>query len=175
MRKLLCACIGVVAALASGPFSSFAASTTTNLPVSATLVAGCAVSATGINFGSVPSGATIQQQDATGIVTVTCGLGAPYTVYMGAGTAAAIPTRGMRSVSNPNGVTMRYNLYQDSSHLVIWGDAGGGDTFPAGTGLQLFGSGQADNLTVYGRILQDTTPPTVTGDYTDTVLVTLVF
>lgn len=152
-----------------------AASVTTTLPVSATLVAGCSVQTAGINFGNVVSGSAIQPQDATGLVTVTCAGSSNYVVYMGAGTRTGGTTRGMAPVSATTGATLRYNIYQDAAHTILWGDAGGGDTFSAGTGLAGTGNGLAQSLTVYGRILLDITPPTIVGNYTDTVLVTLVF
>lgn len=170
--------IGVVFAIVTtfaGADVGRAASVTTTLPVSATLLAGCSVQTAGINFGNVVSGSVIQPQDATGLVTVTCAGSSNYVVYMGAGTRTGGTTRGMSLVSNPTGVTIRYNIYQDAAHTILWGDAGGGDTFSGGTGLAGTGNGQAQSLTVYGRILLDSTPPTALGNYTDTVLVTLVF
>ena len=106
------------------------------------------------NIGSTASAPT----SATGTINVTCTARSPFTVYMGSGQNALNGTNRMVSGSN----YLKYVLYADSSFSTAWTNTNG----VAGTG-----TGTSQNLTVYGRIPTQPTPPL--GSYTDTVIVTL--
>jgi spore coat protein U-like protein len=129
----------------------------------ATVLANCAVSATGVNLGS--SGPIQSNVDAAGTVTVQCTSSTPYAVALNGGNAGASdPTK--RKMSK-GAETITYGLYQNSARTQPWGMSAGSNTV-GGTGT---GSGQA--LTVYGRVASQTTPSP--GTYTDSVVVTVTY
>jgi spore coat protein U-like protein len=129
----------------------------------ATVLANCSVSATGVNFGS--SGPITSNVDATGTVTVQCTNSTPYTIALNGGNAGASnPTQRKMSKAAE---TITYGLYQNSARSQPWGSTSGTNTV-AGTGT---GSNQA--LTVYGRVASQTTPSP--GTYTDSVIVTVTY
>jgi spore coat protein U-like protein len=163
--RWLCVCsllLGLWGA-AVAPRPAMAGSTTTTLGVSLTINTACTVSAAPIAFSaqSVLSAAVSQ----TGSVVVTCSNTSPYTVQLdqGAGASATVANRLM---TGPGSATVAYGLYQDAARTVNWGNAAG--SWVAGTG-----AGNAQVLTVYGRILVQTTP--APGAYADTVNVTVSF
>jgi spore coat protein U-like protein len=123
----------------------------------------CNVSATNISFGSIAALSAIV--DATGTITVQCTQTTAYNVGLNAGTGAGatVTTRKMTAGTN----TVDYSLYRNSSRTQVWGTTIGTDTI-AGTG-----SGANQNLTAYGRIPVQTTPPPAT--YNDTITVTVTY
>jgi len=129
----------------------------------ATVLANCSVSATGVNFGS--SGPINTNIDATGTVSVQCTNATPYTVALNGGNAAAgDPTQRKMSKGSE---TITYGLYQNSARNLPWGSTSGGNTV-GGTG-----SGASQALTVYGRVASQAMPSP--GTYTDTVVVTVTY
>ena len=140
---------------------ALAATVTTTLPVSATVLSVCIVSALPLAFGNY-SGA---QNNATTSVTVTCSLGATYNVGLdaGASTGATVTTRKMTLVTN----TLNYSIARDAAYTQNWGVTIGTDTEP-GTG-----SGLPQAVTVYGRIPAGQF--SAAGAYTDTVGVTVTY
>ncbi|NGY04417.1 Csu type fimbrial protein [Solimonas terrae] len=122
-----------------------------------------ALSASDLDFGS--RGVLSANIDQTSTINITCTSGAPYTVKLNAGANAGttndVNTRRMKS-SATNYVS--YNLYSDSA---------GGTTWDNTTGVTRSGTGSVENITVYGRVPPQTTPPADT--YTDTVTVTLTY
>lgn len=75
------------------------------------------------------------------------------------------PTFGARELRSGNDV-LRYNLYVDPGHRIVWGDG------TEGTRVHGAASGNAE-VTVYGRISpgQDVSP----GSYSDSLVVTVFF
>jgi len=147
------------------PACSAAIPSTTNatFTVSATVAANCLVLAQNINFGSI--GVLSANVDATGQVTVTCTPTTSYTISLNGGTTGSPPAS--RKMSK-GAETVTYGLFKDAARSQIWGDASTpGSTVP-GTG-----TGLAQNLVVYGRVLPQTTPSP--GLYTDTVVVTVTY
>ncbi len=157
--------VGTVLAITIAPVMSFAGSASTNLNVSASVVANCTISTADLGFGSYdPVVAHASSPlDGTGTVTIACTKGSVTTVDLGLG-------------SNPSGTTRRmsdgtefltYELYQDSSRTVVWGS--GASTRNTGTAANK----SPQPFTVWGRIAagQDVT----VGSYTDTVLATVNF
>jgi spore coat protein U-like protein len=129
----------------------------------ATVLANCKVSATGVNFGS--SGPITSNVDATGTVSVQCTNSTPYTVALNGGNAAASdPTK--RKMSK-GAETITYGLYQNSARSQPWGSSSGTNTV-GGTG-----TGSSQPLTVYGRVASQTTPSP--GSYADSVVVTVTY
>jgi spore coat protein U-like protein len=149
-----------------------AATVTSNFTVQADVVASCTIATTGINFVNydpVVANHTTPL-DANGTVTVACTSGAVTAIGMSQGanqaasSTAAMPLRQMVSGANH----VRYDLYQDTLHALIWGDVG------SGADMAYTSTGMAPVVfNIYGRMAagQDA----VTGTYTDTVTATIQF
>lgn len=129
--------------------------------------AACNVNTTAVNFGSY-NVFTATPDDATGRVRLRCmGTRPPsVTVHLDKGGAPTFTPRQMRKGTE----TLDYNLYQDSTRTVIWGDGTGGSQTvvqpnpPLNTNI---------DVTVYGRIPagQDVS----SGAYFTTVTATIFF
>lgn len=158
----------ITLAMTAGP--AIAATVTTTLPISLTVGAGtCSVSASGVNFGTIPASGSVL---ATGTITVNCQSGVAYSVSMDAGSNFSVFQT--RAVKNTNGTDLTsYELYKDSARTQIWGDSGFANTYTKGSPVQGTGSGNPQPLTVFGgasgsSFLQS-------GTYSDSVLVTVNF
>lgn len=159
-------------ALALGATTGVQALTqTSNLSVTASVSANCAISTAPVAFGAydptvVNASADL---DGTGTVNVTCTSGASTTVTLGQGANAdtgstdAVPLRRMN-----DGATnyLAYFLYSEATRTTVWGNT-------AGTGLAHTGTGSQVGLTVYGRVTGGQNVPT--GSYSDTVVATVTF
>lgn len=142
----------------------FAATTTGNLLVNATVNAACIFgNITSVNFGNY----TGVQNDATGTIEVNCTNGTAYTVSLGPGTGPSATTTNRLMTGVPSATTLAYALYRDPGRTQNWGNVIGTDTV-AGTG-----SGAVQTLTAYGRIVAGLTP--LSGSYNDTVLITITY
>jgi spore coat protein U-like protein len=150
----------VLSILGFGPVST-ASTATANFAVSVLVSATCSITTTPLNFASY-SGLVDQ---ATSILTLTCTNTTPYTVGLSAGngTGATVTTRSMTA----GAVALNYGMYRDAAYLNNWGMTAGTDTV-AGTG-----NGNAQTLTVYGRIPagQFVTP----GAYSDTIVAAITY
>jgi spore coat protein U-like protein len=155
-----------IALVTTTPRPIWATTATTTFNVQITITNACVIgSATNINFGTVGViGAT--GVSATGTITATCTLLAPYNVGLnqGAGTGATIGARLMTSAA---AATVTYSLYQDASHLLVWGNTIGTNTVAS------VGTGTAQAFTVFGLVPSQTTP--AANVYNDTITVTLTF
>lgn len=144
----------------SQPASAATASTT--FQVTATVQATCLISANPLAFGTY----TGTQTDATSTLSVTCTNTTPYNVGLDAGTAtgATVTTRRM---TGPSSALLNYALFSDSARTITWGNTVGTNTV-TGTG-----NGNAQTLTVYGRVAagQFVAP----GAYADTITATITF
>lgn len=132
--------------------------------VSATLAAGCNVSATTLNFGS--SGVLAGAVNQTSTVTATCTSTTPYSIGLNAGNGSGATVTN-RKMTGGGGATIKYSLYSDSTRTTNWGNTVGTDTV-SGTG-----SGLGQNYTVYGQVPSQSTPAPAT--YSDTIVVTVTF
>lgn len=130
--------------------------------VTLTITAGCTVSATNLNFGTAQVLAA--NTDSTSVVTPTCTNTTPYTVSVdaGGGTGATVA---VRKLTGPGG-TVNYSLYQDAARLTVWGTTGT-------AAVSATGNGNAQPLTVYGRVPAQTSVSP--GTYVDTVSVTVTY
>lgn len=63
---------------------------------------------------------------------------------------------------------VRYQLYQNAAYTTPWGDGIGGTSAVTGTG-----SGSSQAITVYARVLPQTTPSA--GNYSDTIIATITY
>ena len=134
----------------------------TTLPVSGSVAANCSVSAGTLGFGSY-SGA---QVNSSATVSVNCSNGAPYQVSLGGGSNQSGSTRRM---AGPLSSYLNYELFRDSARTLAWGDG----SAQLGSRQSGTGSGNAQSLTVYGRIPAGQSP--AAGSYSDSVVVTVEY
>jgi spore coat protein U-like protein len=143
------------------------ATTTTNLPISATVAAKCLVSADAMDFGAYdPVGANAATALTTqGAITVTCVKNTNYSIALGPGLNYA---NGERNMSNGTGL-LHYELYSDSGLATVWNDGSNGGSLLSGTAASL----APLSIPVYGQVFpgQDV----AAGNYSDTVTVTVQF
>lgn len=146
------------------PSGALAATATDTMTVTATVQSGCVLTASPLAFGIYnPTSAT--SLDATTTVLVTCTLGTPYNVGMGAGAGTGATTAVRKLTSSGN--TLNYALYQNAGRTTNWGNTVGTDTLSATAGLL------PNAITVYGRIPSGQN--TLAGVYTDSVTVTVTY
>jgi spore coat protein U-like protein len=158
-RLLACAALGYAV-------PGWAATVTTTFTVTATVVPTCSVSASALSFGTAIPNPINTNVDATSTITATCSAGAPYTISLNAGTGAGATFASRRMTSGPN--ALAYTLYTDAGRSIIWGDGTSGSSTFNGAG-----TGVAQAITVFGRILSGQSVPT--GAYSDTITVTITF
>ncbi|MEQ1515426.1 MAG: spore coat U domain-containing protein [Usitatibacteraceae bacterium] len=168
MKKINKLTLGLALTLCHSTFAapSFAATATTNFPVSATVIDSCTVSASPFDFGSY-NGLSMTVLDASGAIEATCTFGTLYSIALDAGLGSAA-TLSTRKLTGPAGAELLYGLFTDAPRTIPWGDGTGGTGWVSDTG-----NGVSQPVTVYGRIApgQAVAP----GAYTDTVTVTLTY
>ncbi len=119
-------------------------------------------SVTDLDFGT--SGLLNAAVDATASISLRCTENAAYDIGLDGG---ATGDTSARQMSDGNGNTVDYQMYQDSGRTVAWGNVVGTDT-KSGTG-----TGTDETHIIYGRVPAQATPPA--GTYTDTVTVTVTY
>jgi len=165
MKKLLKAvCVmAVVLGFAGG---AYAGSYTQGMDVKADVQSPYTVGIiSALDFGSFDN-SSAGTVPATGQIIVKAPNGANYNVTIDAG----MHYSGTRQV-NFAGEYMAYNIYQDASNTIEWGDSGFGDTYTAGSALAGTGTGADEPYTVYGVLTKNTNAPS--GLYADVVNVTV--
>jgi spore coat protein U-like protein len=130
------------------------------MAASATVQTVCSLNTTPLSF---PAVAVTGVTDVTSTVNVTCTSGGTYNVGLDSGLNPVTTQRNLKSGSS----TLAYGLFSDATHATAWGNTVGTNTI-AGTG-----NGAAQTLTVYGEIAAGQT--LTTGNYTDTVTVTVTY
>lgn len=139
---------------------AMAATATGNMSVIAGILANCQV----VTVGSLDFGTTITSLssplDTTADISVNCTNSTPYSVALDKGTYGT--STSARAMKNGTAV-LNYEIYQDASRSVPWGDT---TNTKSGTG-----TGSNQTITVYGRIPTQTLP--AAGIYGDTVTVTI--
>jgi spore coat protein U-like protein len=130
--------------------------------VTATVVPGCVIAATPLNFGAY--GGTLI--NSTSIITVSCSSGVVYNVGLNAGTATGATVTN-RSMTGPGGTRLRYKLCRDAARTRNWGNTVGVDTVPGN------GNGTPQLWSVFGQLpdSQSVRP----GNYSDTITATVTF
>lgn len=163
MRKIAIA-LAAVAGLAASP--AFAGTTTTTMPVTATVFNNCTVSATSMAFGSL-TGLGVSNHDASATVSLACTPNAAYDVGLDFGDNNA---GGVRHLVNTTDATQTvpYAVYSDAARTVPWGNTFGTNTV---TGIAAGGSA---TLTAFGRI-PSTAAAVTAGSYEDFITVTVNF
>jgi spore coat protein U-like protein len=149
--------------IACGPTGNTYVSASPAFQVTVNYLASCRVSAAPMSFGNAYT--LTANIDAQTNLSVTCTSGAPYTVALGPGQGLGATTAA-RLMSGPGG-NIGYALYRNAGRTANWGNQTGVDTV-AGTG-----TGAAQSIPVYGRVPPQTLVST--GNYSDTVIVTLTY
>ena len=162
-KSLLALSLGTVSAL------SYAATSTANFQVSATVNPTCTISASNIAFGAfTPSAAGTNV--TTGTLDVLCTNNTPWNIKLSEGTTAGatFAQRLMAGATNGNTDTLKYNLSTTNNYSGLWGDGSPGTTAVNGTGA---GTNRA--VTVYALMpLNQYAQP---DNYTDNITVTLTY
>jgi spore coat protein U-like protein len=146
---------------------AFAGTDASNLSVSATVINNCTINTSPAEFGSYMY--DYDGNNATGTIDALCSASSSATITLGQGANAApgsTDASPSRRLSNGTGGFLNYNLYQDSSATLIWGNT-------SGTGVVINDSGTGVTKTVYGKIPSGQNVPA--GSYTDTVVATITF
>lgn len=158
--KGACAAVFVLA-MATG---ASALTATDNFGVTITITDDCKITATNtLDFGT--QGALTTAIDTSSELKVVCTPSTPYNIGLNAGSTSGATTT-TRQMTGAGGA-IDYQMFQDGSRTVNWGDVVGTDTVSSS------GTGSTQTFTIYGRVPAQTTP--ATGTYTDTVAVTVTF
>ncbi len=128
----------------------------------------CMVSATPLQFGSIVGGMAGQ----TATVSVTCPAGLPYAIAISAGRDGDATIRGFRTGDGPR---LTYELYQDPSRRVVWGDRSLANTYPRGEAKTAIGTGMPQAHPVFGILDTRLKSPPAAGTYTDALTVAVHF
>jgi spore coat protein U-like protein len=153
--------VAVLAGLLVAVPSVRAAQSTVPFTASASVVRGCAVTATTLDFGTYAAGTFAPTVLATSTISVTCALGDTFTIGLDDGSNASGAQRRMARLLAPINY-LNYNLYRDAARTQAWGDAG--PTRASG-----IGTGTAQVFTVYGQL--PGAQVVLLGAYADTVTV----
>ena len=129
--------------------------------VTAMVTSQCSVSASTLDFGTV--GLLLANTDNTSALTVQCASGVAYQVGLDNGQHA---TGNTRRLQGPGGL-INYELYRNSARTQRWGNTLNTDTVVGS------GNGSNQNITVFGRVPNQTTPSA--GTYNDTITVTVTY
>lgn len=125
----------------------------------------CTVSASTLDFGTPAGVLNASINIAPQPIAVTCASGTPYNIGLDGGLNSGNNINARKMILGANSVA--YQLYRNAGRTQVWGNTVGTNTV-AGTG-----TGTAQNLTVYGQVPAQTTPPA--GTYTDTVVVSVTY
>lgn len=144
--------------------TTYAATSTTTFQVTATVSAGCVLTATNHDFGIYTPSSLADNINGTNILTATCTLAVPYTLGLdvGIGTGATAEARKMTRVGGTE--MLSYSLYQTVDRLLVLSDV---------LTLSGVGTGLAVDHTVFGKIPASQNVPA--GNYADTVTATITF
>lgn len=163
--KKIAAAVGSLALL--GSVGANAATATATFQVTATVASSCLVSATELAFGSITPTEAATELAKTSTISVTCSNTHPYTVNVGFGANGG--TEANRFMKNSaNADKLAYNIYTEASHTNVMGDGTG-----VSKNVPLVGTGAAQTVTVYGKLLQNQFVSA--GTYADTLTVNVAY
>jgi spore coat protein U-like protein len=131
---------------------------------SATVINNCNISANNLSFGT--AGILASGLSATGSVSARCTNGDAFRISLNGGNSGNVAARVMQRQGG--GGSVGYQLYTDAARSIPWGDGTAGTGMVTGTG-----SGNAQAISVYGRVPTQRTP--APGTYSDTITATIVF
>lgn len=157
--------------------SASAATSASNMAVTAELNANCIMSSTDLAFGAydpIVANAALDLR-ATATVSTTCTSGATGVVTMSQGDhfLYCVNNDCYRQLANAEETGfLRYNIYTSASYSIsnIWNH----DVEEMSSVAQVLGSGVSQDLTVYGEIPKNQKNARA-GSYTDTITVTLTY
>lgn len=132
--------------------------------VNAQVVEKCTVTASPLDFGN-SGGVLTSAVPADTTLGVQCSNTTPYNVGLDAGQNSGGDINARKMVLGTHSVG--YQLYKNPARTEVWGNTVGTNTV-AGTG-----TGHTQNMSVYGTVPAQSTPPA--GTYTDTVIVTVTY
>ncbi|MFN0192862.1 MAG: spore coat U domain-containing protein [Aestuariivirga sp.] len=164
MRNLIAASAVLTAATMTAS-SAMAATATGSFNVQVVIQETCIVAsppATTLDFGTQTL--LNANVDAATTIQVQCTNGTDYDVSLDNGQNAS---RRMRLGATANYVD--YELYTDAARTAVWPTAAGAAPYP------YTADGTAQNISVYGRIPVQTTPPANASAYTDVVAITVTY
>jgi len=161
--------VAAIAAVALVPGYAMAATATTTMAVTATVLTSCTVVSAPVAFGNY-SYATATDTAATGTLTVTCSAGLPYNVGLDQGASAGATVTTRKMTGGVSAGLLSYGLYRDASHTLNWGNTVGTDTL-AVTGAS--NTGLPNAISVYGLLTKNQS--SAADAYTDTVNVTVTY
>lgn len=139
---------------------ALAATATGNFNAQIVIESACVVAATNLlDFGT--TGVLSANIDQTTTFEVQCTDTTPYRVGLDAGSGAGATTL-IRRMTGAT-ATIDYQMFSEPTRTTNWGDDDGVDTV-AGTG-----NGAAQTLTIYGRVIPQSTP--LPDTYVDTVTI----
>ena len=157
----------VLAFLAIAGMAAFANSTSATMQVLATLLPTVTVSTTNLNFGTWIITDAIIKSSAT--VTVQATAGTNYAITMDAGQHFDGVNR---NVAN-GAFNVPFQIF-DPTNTFLWGDAGYGKTYMAGSPVTSTGTGSPQTFTANGQLFAFLAKPaSPAGVYSDNVMVTV--
>lgn len=177
-------CLRIIAALsttllsAAGlSVSAYAATSASDMAVTASINANCTMSITDLAFGAydpIVANATSDLR-ATATLSATCTSGTTSVVTMNPGLhpTYCMSSKCYRKMANAGETSfLRYNIYTEASYS--WGNVWSDNPIDRSSVGQVIGSGISQDLTVYGEVHKNQTNA-LAGSYTDTINVTLRF
>ena len=127
-----------------------------------------------VDFSNINDISTTKRDyTAQGAVNSTCNYGTPYSIYLGDGNNRI--AGGFRRMTNGNNEYIPYQLYKDSNYSTVWDATGGVINVGGAGGVSGTGTGSAQSTPVYGKIPQGTSIASTTGNYSDSVVVTVTY
>lgn len=147
------------AAFSYGTSSCSEAGSSPAFAVSATVQPSCTLSVAALDFGTMSNLA--EAVDAASTISADCTSETTYSISLDQGLTFS---DGMRHMTH-GGDAIAYGIYRDPARSAGWSDGTGA---LAGTG-----TGVAQEIPVYGRIIPQQTPHA--GTYADTVVVTITY
>ena len=168
MNKLtkLAVCLAVAMNSAGFVSSISAATATTTIPVSATVIDSCTIISTPLAFGNY-NGISGAMLDVAASVSPVCTNGTSYAISLDAGVGVGA-TASSRKLTGPMGANLMYGIYTDAARTTVWGDGANGTVQQFGLGI-----GSVQSIQMYGRIPADQNSPV--GAYSDTITVTVSY
>lgn len=154
-----------IAAGLSGP--ALAETETGQLTLNATVLASCAIDNATLDFGNMTTsltGGSASDVEGTSTVTVVCTSGTSATVSANGGSNYLSGRRMLRSGSTGDYLT--YELYTSSQRDTVWNDT---------NKLFYTGTGEAESLSLYGRVTRTAVDSAEPGSYSDTVVMTIEY
>jgi spore coat protein U-like protein len=155
----------------SSASTTFAATATENLAVSASVINACSITTSPVAFLNYDPTAAAANDTGQGSVAIACTQGLSPTIGIGVSAYASGAQRRMRDSGS---IYLRYNLFQDTGRTIAWGDGvvvGAGNVFTPTPAVTI--DNDVHSYPVYGRIPALQNVPENT--YNDIVVATVNF